>query len=375
MKLHLLFLFSVFVFSLTGQDISTVYLFVGSYTNSELGEGITVYQFNELNGALAEVEKEGNLINASFLSVSPNRNYLYACTDTKLDSDGTISSFQIDSTSGKLTFLNKQTTGGRNPVHLIVDQTNTNIISANYTDAGVSVFKCNPDGSINPLSQLIQFSGSSINQARQQKAHIHSCNFSPDNNYVFAPDLGSDLIRTFSFKNDSLTVIDSLTVSTEKGSGPRHFTFHPNQLFAYCIQELNGTIAAYSYTNGRLKSIEAYSSYQTNQDEYSSADIHISPDGKFLYASNRHDENTISIFSINQTNGKLTLKGHQSTFGAIPRSFVIDPSGQFLIVANQKTNKLIVFKRNTESGLLFKTNVEIKVNSPASLKMVKYQTK
>jgi len=372
MKLHLILLFSIVVFSLAGQDATPIYLFVGSYTNSEVREGITVYQFNELDGTLTEVQKEGNLINSSFLTLSPNKNFLYACTDTKLDSDGTVSSFKIDSTSGELTFLNKQTTGGRNPVHLTVDKTNTYVISVNYTDAGISVFKCNPDGSINPLTQLIECSGGSVNQSRQKAAHIHSCNFSPDNTYLFAPDLGSDLIRTFLFNNDSLTVIDSLTISTEKGSGPRHFTFHPNDSFAYCIQELNGTITAYSYANGQLKWIDSYTSYQTSQNEYSSADIHISPDGKFLYTSNRHDENTISIFSINQTNGKLTLKGHQSTFGAIPRSFVIDPSGNFLIVANQKSNQLIVFKRNLESGLLFKTDVEINVNSPASLKMVKY---
>jgi len=372
MKLHLLLLFSVFVFPLVEQDTSSVYLFVGSYTNSELGEGITVYQFNELDGTLTEVQKEGNLINPSFLTLSPNQHYLYACTDTKLDSDGTVSSFKIDSTSGELTFLNKQTTGGRNPVHLTVDQTNTYVVSANYTDAGISAFKCNPDGSINPLTQLIEFNGNSINQARQKAAHIHSCNFSPDNTYLFAPDLGSDLIRTISFSNGSFTVIDSLTISTEKGSGPRHFTFHPNQLFAYCVQELNGTVTAYSYTNGQLKWIDSYNSYQTNQDEYSSSDIHISPDGEFLYSSNRHDENTISIFSINQTSGKLTLKGHQSTFGTIPRSFIIDPSGNYLIVANQKTNQLIVFKRDVKSGLLTKTDITIDIKSPASLKMVKY---
>jgi len=366
-------LFSIVVFSLAGQDTTTIYLFVGSYTNSEAREGITVYQFNELNGSLTEVEKESNLINASFLTISPNQKFLYACTDTKLDTDGTVSSFKIDSTSGELTFLNKQTTGGRNPVHLTVDKTNTYVISANYTDAGISVFKCNSDGSINPLTQLIEFSGSSVNQARQKAAHIHSCNLSHDNTYLFAPDLGSDLIRTFLFKNGSLTAIDSLTLSTEKGSGPRHFTFHPNHSFAYCIQELNGTIAAYAYANGQLKPIDSYTSYQTQQDEYSSADIHISPDGKFLYTSNRHDENTISIFSINQTNGKLTLKGHQSTFGAIPRSFVIDPSGRYLIVANQRSNQVIVFKRNLESGLLLKTDVKIDVNSPAGLKMAKFK--
>lgn len=373
MKLSLSILFLVLSSCLCAQNTSTNYLYVGSYTHSKLGEGISVYRFNETNGTLIEVEKEGHLINASFLTLSPNKRYLYACTDTKLSTNGSISSFKIDTLTGQLTFLNKQTTGGRNPVHLAVHQNNTLVISTNYTDAGISVFKCKSDGSLNALHQSIKFKGSSINQSRQESAHPHSCNFSLDHNYVFVPDLGSDLIRTFSFNTNSLIAVDSLTISTEGGSGPRHFTFHPTHSFAYCIQELNGTISAYNYAKGQLTYIDSYLSYQTKQYQYSSADIHISPDGNYLYASNRHDENSISIFSINQTNGTLTLVGHQSTFGKIPRSFVIDPNGNYLIVANQSSNQLVVFKRNLQSGLLNRTEITIDVDSPASLKMVNYK--
>ena len=356
-----------------GQDSSKTYLFVGSYTSGEKTEGIYVYDFNTDTGELTEVEKDDSLINPSFLTISPNGKFLYACTDTKLEKNGSVSAFRIDTLTGEISFINKQTTGGRNPVHLVVDKTNKHVITSNYTDAGISVFKCNANGSIQPFSQLIEFEGNSIITGRQDNAHIHSSNFSPDNKFVFTPDLGSDKIRTFRFDHkDLLKSVDSLTINTDKGSGPRHFTFHPNEPFAYCVEELSGTVSLYNYKNGQLSLSNTYSSYQQKQEEYASSDIHCSPDGKYLYVSNRQDENSISIFRINQNNGELMLKTHQSTFGNIPRSFVIDPTGKYLIVANQTSNDLVIFSRNFETGLLIKIGIMTGLKSPSSLKMIKY---
>jgi 6-phosphogluconolactonase len=359
----------------SAQDSSKTYLFVGSYTYGEKTDGIYVYQFNTTTGKLDKVETEGGLINPSFITLSPNGQYLYACTETKLDKEGSISSFEIDSLSGKLSFINKQKSGGRNPVHLAINVTGEYLINSNYTDAGISIFKCNINGSIAPYSQLIQFNGSSIIQGRQDDAHIHSCTFSPNNDYIFAPDLGSDKIRILhldSFR--TLIPLDSLDVALKNGSGPRHFTFHPNNKYAFCINELSGTVSVYSFINGELIFINDYFSYSKQQETYGSSDIHISPDGRFLYASNRwNDENTISIFSINITNGTLLLVGHQKTFGDHPRSFVIDPTGSFLLVANQVTGNIVVFKINTETGLLTKYKTVVKVNLPSSLKMRSYQ--
>lgn len=355
-----------------GQDRINTYLFVGSYTLEEKSEGIIVYSFNNVTGELSEIEKEYNLVNPSFLTISSNGKFLYACTDTKLKKNGSVSAFKIDSLTGKITFLNKQTTGGKNPVHLIVDKTNKYVIASNYTDAGISVFKCNPDGSILPYTELIKFEGNSIISGRQDNSHIHSCNFSRDGKYIFAPDLGADKIRVFGFDNENLlTEIDSLTIDTDKGSGPRHFTFHTTKPFAYCVEELSGTVSLYSYQNNKLVFKKRYNSYKNPDTECASSDIHVSLDGKFLYVSNRQDENSISIFGINKINGELTLKAHQSTYGKIPRSFVIDPSGNYLIVANQVSNELVVFKRNLETGLLTKINVVFGLRNPTSLKMIK----
>ncbi len=352
---------------------STTYLFAGSYTEGEQAEGIYVYAFNEETGELTEVERKPNLVNPSFITLSPNGKYLYACTETKLEQYGSVSAFKIDTLTGGLTFLNKQNTGGRNPVHLVVDQTNKFVLASNYTDAGIAVFECNADGSIQPFSQLIEFEGKNIIEGRQDGAHIHSCNFSLDYKYVFAPDLGADKIRVFAFDEVGLLIpIDNMTIETEKGSGPRHFTFHPNQSFAYCVEELSGSVSLYTLLNGQLHWVDDYQSYKHKEDEYASADVHISPDGKFLYSSNRQDDHSITVFSINQSSGELTLRNHQSTFGTIPRSFVIDPSGNYLIVANQTSNELIVFKRNLETGMLTKGHVISGIESPSSIKMIKY---
>jgi 6-phosphogluconolactonase len=352
------------------------YLFVGTYTDDKPDSGIYIYHFNNSSGDLKLVSHGSNITNPSFLTISPNGNFLYACTDTKMPNAGSVSAFLFDSISGSLTFLNKQTSGGENPVYLTTSKNNEFIINANYTAGSVSVFSTNADGSLNPFSQLIPFKGNSINTRRQEKAHIHAAVFSPDFKHIFFPDLGSDKIRVFQFdptKKQPLKPIKKLDIISIPGSGPRHFTFHPTKSFAYCIEELSGMVSAYQVKNGKLDSIQRIFSYSKLQEDYNSADIHISPDGLFLYASNRWDhENTLSIFSINPTNGMLNLVGHQSTLGENPRNFVIDPTGNFLIVANQVSNKLIVFKRDLKTGLLSKTQTEIMVKNPTCLQMRTY---
>ena len=373
-KLKTLFLFLLANLSAFSQ--TKTYLFVGTYTDDKPDSGIYIYEFNNSTGDLTTVSQGTNITNPSFLTISPNGNYIYACTDTKMPNAGSVSAFQFDSISGSLTFLNKQLSGGENPVYLTTSKNNEFVINANYTAGSVSVFSTNADGSLNPFSQLIPFKGNSINTRRQEKAHIHATVFSPDFKYIFFPDLGSDKIRVFKFdptEKQPLKAIEKLDAFAIPGSGPRHFTFHPTKPFAYCIEELSGMVSAFQVENGKLDSIQRIFSYSKLQEDYNSADIHISPDGLFLYASNRWDqENNLSIFSIDQTNGTLKLVGHQPTLGESPRNFVIDPTGNFLIVANQFSNNLIVFKRDLKTGLLTKTQTEITVRNPSCLKMRKY---
>jgi len=262
-------------------------------------------------------------------------------------------------------------------VHLAISKDGRYVVNSNYTDPSVSVFNINEDGTLNSLSQLLKFKDSSVIKGRQDDAHIHSSNFSPDHTIVFAQDLGADKIRGFKWNPDIDNVLqpqEDLTIKMKSGSGPRHFTFHPNGNYGYGVAELSGKITHYDYHNEQLNFRKEYRSYAQEQEIYRAADIHISPDGKFLYASNRApEENSLSIFSIDIKNGDLTLVGHEPTYGEHPRNFVIDPSGKFLIVANQFSNNIVVFRRNMNTGKLEKTATELKINNPSSLRMKVYK--
>ena len=374
-KVFLGFLFTLFLTSVYGQKNTKTYLFIGSYTAGKPDTGIYIYAFNSTSGALKRVSQVEQITNPSFLNISPNGRYLYACTDTKTPNAGSVTAFKIDSVHGNVSLLNKQPSGGDNPVYLSVHKNNHFVVNGNYTGGSVSVFKTNKDGSLNPYIQNIQFADSSIDK-RQDKAHIHSAVFSPAYDFVFLPDLGADKIRAFKFDANLVQPLvpeENLVVHVIPGSGPRHFTFHPSGKFAYCIEEISGMVSAYSYSKGKLDSIQRIFSYAKKQEAYSGADIHVSPDGLFLYASNRDGtENSLSIFAIDQSNGKLKLTGHQSTFGVHPRNFTIDPSGAFLLVANAMTNNIVVFKRNIKTGLLTKLKDELTVPRPSCLQMRTY---
>lgn len=195
-----------------------------------------MYEFNTSNGKLKKTSAVTQSVNPSFLTVSPSGCYLYACTETKLPAEGNLTAFRIDSIGGQLMLINKQKSGGENPVYLTVYKNNRFVVNVNYSSGSISVYNTNEDGSLGPASQLLVFKDSSINKQRQEKAHIHATVFSPDQDYLFAPDLGADKIRGFSFdpgKPTPLREASPITVQSIAGSGPRYFTFHPNGKFAY----------------------------------------------------------------------------------------------------------------------------------------------
>ncbi|MEQ9097657.1 MAG: lactonase family protein [Imperialibacter sp.] len=356
--------------------MNKTYLFVGCYTEKVPGTGMYVFEFDSETGSLKEISKVENIVNASFLTLAPDGQFVYACTETQLETPGNVSAYRFNAASGQLSFLNKQSVDGRNPAYAMVHPAGQFVASANYTDGGVSIFERNNDGSLKPAAQHFDIEGKSVIPGRQDEAHTHAAVFDPTGNFLFVPDLGSDKILAYAFEKNSgkpATFSSELTVTTTPGSGPRHLEFHPTGKFAYCVEELSGTVSSYTYSKGKLTAIGRESTYSKKLESYGGADLHTSPDGKFLYVSNRvSEENTIAIFSIDQKSGKLTLIGHSSTHGDHPRSFVIDPSGNFLLVANQFGNNIVVFKRDKKTGLLTKTATEVKVKLPASLKMRTY---
>ena len=212
-----------------------------------------------------------------------------------------------------------------------------------------------------------------INKERQSKPHVHCTILSADNRFLFVADLGIDKVMIYAFDaiTGKLAPAKIPFAKVMDGSGPRHFTFHPNNKYAYLIEELSGNVVTYQYNNGSLKNIQQISSMPANDTSFAgSADIHVSPDGKFLYASNRGTSNTIAIFKINQQTGKLTLVAHQSTLGQTPRNFNFDPTGNFLLVANQNSDEVVVFKRDKLTGLLTDSGNRIGVGKPVCLKWI-----
>ncbi|WP_406844118.1 lactonase family protein [Flavobacterium soyae] len=365
MKQKITFLTTVFLITCNMFSQNT-YVFLGSYNRNKTAEAIQIYQLDTLNGKLIKIASVKNIINPSYLTVSPNGKYVYACTDTKTPNAGSVSSFEFNPENKSLTFLNSQRSGGENPVYVTVHKSGKWIANANYTEGSVSVYPLLENGKIDSIAQNFQYTDGSIHKERQTRSHVHSAVFSPQFDYLFLPDLGADKIRCYAFdenKKQPLTEAQSPFTKTDLEAGPRHFTFHPNQKFGYCIEEMAGQISVYNYENGVLNKIQRIATHINKIKEgFESSDIHISPDGKFLYAANRGKENNIAIFSINE-NGLLKNVGYQSTLGKHPRVFAIDETGNFLVATNVNTGNIIVFRRNPKTGLLKKTGKEIKMEN------------
>ncbi len=370
MRLLLINFLVVLFFSGAAQKY---YLFAGTYTVGK-SKGIYVFEFNSQNGEVSYISNTDSASNPSFLAVSPNGKYLYAVNETGRDHPGQVSAYSFDKAKGKLSFINQQLSGGDDPCYVTTDQFGKWLIVGNYSGGNLSSFRLNDNGSIEPYSQLIQHKGNSSNKERQEKAHVHSTFFSPDYQYLLVPDLGMDKLMIYQFNQKNAQPIKPASipfVASNAGSGPRHLTFHPNKNFVYLIEELTGTVKTFSYKNGLLVPLQTIATHPSSfKGQPGSADIHISPDGKYVYASNRGEENNLAIFSVDAVTGLLTSKGYQAINGAQPRNFMIDPSGKYLLVANQKTDNIVVFKRDVLTGLLEPTLQQINVPSPVCLQML-----
>ena len=365
------------LFSLLACSIVTAqkkpYLLVGTYTSGK-GEGVYVYSFDTktADNSLISVAKSSN---PSYLAVSPNKKIVYAANEnadsTNEGIGGSVSAFSFK--NGILTLINKQFSGGKHPCYVTVDKAGKWVFAGNYSSGTLAVFPAKTNGAIGAAIQTIAHKGSGPNKDRQEAPHVHATVLSPDNNYLFVPNLGIDKVMSYHFNkaNGKLTPTTQISANSEPGSGPRHIEFAPNKKYAYLMEELTGTVVVYAYKNGQLTKQQRINALPENfKGSYGSADIHVSADNRFLYCSNRGTSNSISIFKINQNNGKLTLIGNQSTMGKTPRNFNFDPTGNFLLVANQETDNIVIFKINKETGLLTDTGKQIAVPNPVCIKWI-----
>lgn len=345
------------------------YLLIGTYTNEQKTNGIHVYTFDSGTGDVQEKSKVTDIKNASYLAVSEDRKNVYAVSEAA-DGKG-VNAYSFDTENGTLSFMNSGTAGGNGPCYISVDDKKQTVFTGNYGGGSLSATRLKKDGSLSAEVQIIQHEGSSVNKSRQDKPHVHAVVLSPDERYLLVPDLGTDKVNIYNYdanKEQPLTPAAPAYASVEAGGGPRHLAFHPNGKHAYLILEMTGAIVAFDYRDGKLQQKQTITMLAPGfNGKVGAADIHVSPDGKFLYGSNRGEANDIVIYAIDKE-GKLSLAGRQSSLINTPRNFAIDPTGNFLLVANQNGNDIVIFKRDKDSGLLTATGKTIQVDKPVCLK-------
>lgn len=342
------------------------YLLIGTYTKGK-SEGIYVYKFNSATGDAAMVSKAA-AANPSYLALSPDEKFVYAVNEDGNDK-GSVTAFAFNKANGQLQYLDKQSSGGDHPCYVSVNKTGKWVAVANYTGGSFSTLPVMANGTLG-VPNTVQHTGHSIDKERQEKPHVHSTVFSPDDKYLFVQDLGIDKISVYTFNPGSGKPEPAAVpfVATTPGGGPRHFTFHPNGKFAYLVEEMGAAVSVYKYKDGKLSAVQRISTVPANfTGKKWAADLHVSPDGNFLYASNRTPSNTIAIFKINKSTGKLTAVGYEPVQGDVPRNFTIDPTGDFVLVANQESDNVVIFKRNKRTGVLTDTGKRIQVGNPTCL--------
>lgn len=351
------------------KEAIMIYLLIGTYSPEDKA-GIFVYDLNTETGKTEYVSSIPGLANPSYLAISDDEQFVYAVSENG-EGAAAAAAFSFDKQKGSLSAINREATQGTGPCYVLTNTEKKFTITANYRGGNISVFPIADDGSLMPVSQVFDF---------DPESHLHMAILSPDKRYVFASDLGKDRIYKFLINTETdpngnfLFFGEPVSFPLPEGAGPRHMVFHPNGKYFYCINELDGTVSAFNYNDGQLTNFQHIASDTVEHEgTKGSADIHITPDGKFLYSSNRLKNDGIAIFKIDEQTGELTSVGYQQT-GIHPRSFVITPNGKFLLVASQHSNLIQVFSINPATGLLTDTKQDITtIEKPVCLKFIQKQ--
>lgn len=339
-------------------------MFIGTYTHTG-SQGIYLYMFDQDNGE-AIIYAATASEHPSFFARSADGSMLYAVNETWTDT-ATLSSFAFDGDA--LSFMDAMPTGGSSPCHVSVGHRHSIAVVSNYGGGSLSVYRLEENGALGEKIQHIQQKGSGPDKERQKASHVHSAFFSPDEQHVFVQNLGTDKVTVYRVdkKNGRYSLVEESVISTPSGGGPRHLVFDEQGENMYVLLELTAKVAHYEKNDERWELLDTIS---INDEGFTGADgaaeIKRSSDGRFIYASNRGDANTITLFAVDKS-GKLTRKKVYATGGEGPRNFNISPNGHFLLVANQGTNNITVFERNQETGELKDINKPIEVSSPACI--------
>ena len=362
--------------TLPGIAGQNVFVFIGTYTGSK-SKGIYRSSFDAVTGKLTAPELAIETENPSFLTMHPNGRYLYAVGETSdfgNKGSGSVSAYALDSASGKLSFLARQSSGGGGPCHLSIDHSGKWLFVANYGAGSIAILPIRPDGGLGEATAVLQHKGAGANPQRQEGPHAHFITADPGNRFVLACDLGLDkvLIYRLDPQAGSLTVNDPPDLSVAPASGPRHLAFHPSGRFVYLINELNSTLSALRYDpqRGELREVQTVSTLPPDfKGNNSCAEVQVHSSGRFVYGSNRGD-NSLAVFMAEPKTGRLTLVQHQSTQGKTPRYFGIDPTGQWLLACNQDSDSIAIFRIDPRTGRLTATGQTVSVGAPVCLAWV-----
>lgn len=380
---------------------SNYFVYIGTYTGFKYvhhsrtwgvgdshSKGIYVSRFNSATGDLSEPELAAEITNPSFLTISPDHRFLYAISEDPLslgpplDHSSYVSVFAIEPASGKLRLLNTVPASGTSTCYISIDKTGKYVFMANFGSGSISVIRVKEDGSLGELTSFIQDVGQSVDPSIQNEAHTHWVGVSPDNRFVVVSDLGLDRVFSFHFDQNTgkLSPLDAPYATVYPGGGPRHFVFDPEGKFGYQLSEMSGNVDVFAWNSADGKLTEVQRAQTVPHDFFGSnhsAEIEIRPDGKFLYESNRRTQgenvrgpDTIGVYSIDSRTGVLTPVQETLSGGTMPRNFDIDPTGAYLLAANQLSNNVVVFAIDRNTGKLSKTGEEIKADTPVCLKFV-----
>lgn len=353
-------------------------LYVGTYTTGTTSEGIYICRLDVKSGKIVTQKVVPGVTDPSFLTADSRIKCLYAVNETDEYNglkSGAVSAFSIDHKTGDLKFLNKQPSMGGSPCYISVSPNGRFVLVANYVGGNLAVLPVDSAGRLGSAVETVQQQGSGPNHDRQATAHAHWADFDPSGRVVAACDLGAD--KVFLYRFDARTgklVPDPAQAffQTKPGAGPRHLVFHPNGRFAYVINELDATITALKYdpSRGSLTEIQSVSTLPTGwTGENTCAEIQISPDGRFLYGSNRGHDSIVS-YHVDPATGRLSLIEHTSSGGKGPRNFVIDPTGRLILVANQRSDNIVIFAVDRNTGRLSSTGNTSALPSPVCLKII-----
>ena len=350
-------------------------VYVGTYTNHG-SKGIYAFRLDSATGELTSLGLAAETAEPSFLAVDSSGRFLYAANETANyngQPTGAVSAFAIDPKTGKLSFLNKVSSRGEDPAHVALDRTDRYALVSNYTGGSAAVFPVLKDGRLGEASWFVQHQGSSVNPERQKGPHAHAIALSPDNRFAVVADLGLDQLLVYGFDAAKGTLgAKPQIVTASPGAGPRHLVFSSDSRFLYAINELQSTVATYSYDSatGALHELQTISTLPKGfSGSNTAAEIEIHPSGRFLFASNRGDD-SIAVFAIDSLTGTLTQVETHATGGKTPRNFAIDPAGSWLLAANQDSEDIVVFRIDRKTGRLTPTGDLVLVPSPTCLKFV-----